>query len=388
MPLFDLRTVVLMSSVMPGLMAIALFSLARSFPVNIRGIRQWASGSLIVSASAVLLALRGEVPDWLSILVANAGIMSGTSLGLIGSQLFFGRPVTWRSVAIVLLLGTAGTAWYWLVEDSVAARAACVTGVLALLYGAHGRVMLRYGRPGHSAMALGAMLLAECAVALMRFATVVAVPGSLSGFFQAGPLHTFYLMAGAFFSLVITVGFLLVAMDRLRTQLEQQSYRDPLTGLQNRRAFAAAFEKEREQTSRTGGVLSMLLLDLDHFKHVNDQHGHDAGDRVLVDFAQRTASVLSTRGHLCRWGGEEFAVLLPDMFADEACLLAGRIRMRVSDQGPGASAIHYTCSAGVACMAAAHATLEELARDADAALYRAKDAGRNRVEISDQAYVA
>lgn len=275
-------------------MAIALFSLARSFPVNIRGIRQWASGSLLVSASAVLLALRGEVPDWLSILVANAGIMSGTSLGLIGSQLFFGRRMMWRSVALVLLFGTAGTALYWLMEDSVAARAACVTGILALLYGAHGWVMLRYGRPGHSAKALGAMLVAECAIALMRSATVIAAPGDLSGFFQARPLHTFYLLAGAFFSLVITVGFLLVAMKRLRTELEGQSYRDPLTGLQNRRAFTAAFEKERKQTRRTIGELSMLLIDLDHFKQVNDQHGHDAGDRVLVDFAERAASVVPT----------------------------------------------------------------------------------------------
>lgn len=76
------------------------------------------------------------------------------------------------------------------------------------------------------------------------------------------------------------------------------------------------------------------------------------------------------------------------MLADEACILAERIRMMVSYQGPGASAIPYTCSAGVACMAEADATLEELARCADAALYRAKDAGRNCVEISDQAYCA
>ena len=131
----------------------------------------------------------------------------------------------------------------------------------------------------------------------------------------------------------------------------------------------------------------MLLIDLDHFKRVNDEHGHDAGDRVLIDFAQRASEVLPKSAYLARWGGEEFAVLLPSLSLEGAYRLAGAICARIAEPVPRPR-VSYTCSAGVACLAAAEATIEQLARDADNALYRAKHLGRNRVEICDRAFAA
>ncbi len=131
----------------------------------------------------------------------------------------------------------------------------------------------------------------------------------------------------------------------------------------------------------------MLLIDLDHFKHVNDEHGHDMGDRVLIDFAGRASGVLPESAYLARWGGEEFAVLLPALSLQSACRLAEAIRTRISEPALKAP-VRCTCSVGVACLAAAEATIEQLARDADNALYRAKHLGRNRVEICDRAFAA
>jgi diguanylate cyclase (GGDEF)-like protein len=387
MPPFDLRTVILMSSVMPGLMAIALFSLARSFPQNIRGVRHWALGALVVSLSAILLALRGSVSGWLSILVANCGIISGTGLALIGSQLFFGRRPGWRFVVLLLAIGAAGTAWLWLTRESAVGRIVLITGVLAVLYGMHGVVMLRFGRPSHTALSVGVLLLAESAIACARCVTAALAKESPLDLFNPGPIQTFYLTAGAAFSLLVTVGLLLIAMGRLRTQLERQSYCDPLTGLLNRRALALAFEDEQERTKRNGGMLSLLLIDLDHFKRVNDEHGHDVGDSVLIDFARRTGGVLPETAYLARWGGEEFAVLLPAFSLQSAHRLAEVICTRVAEPALKPR-IRYTCSVGVACLAAAEATIEQLARDADDALYRAKHLGRNRVEICDRAFAA
>jgi diguanylate cyclase (GGDEF)-like protein len=386
MPLFDLRTVILMSSVMPGLMAIALFSLARNFPQNIRGIRHWALGALLVSVSVILLAFRGSVPDWLSIVAANSGIVFGTGLGLIGSQLFFGRRPAWRFVLLLLVLGAAGTTYMWQAHESVVGRIACMTGILALIYGAHGALVLRFGRFSHSGLSVGAVLLAESAVASVRCITVVLPTVGPADFFYPERIQTFYLTAGAVFSLMVPVGFLLMAIDRLRSQLEQQSYRDPLTGLLNRRAFVIAYERERERVRRSGGVLSMLLIDLDHFKQVNDRHGHEVGDSILADFSRRAAEVLPSFGYLSRWGGEEFAVLLPGLFPQEAHRLAEAVRLRIAEEAEIESPdVHYTCSIGVACLAAAEATIEQLARDADNALYQAKHRGRNCVELSDHA---
>lgn len=387
MPLFDLHTVILMSSVMPGLMAIALFSLARSFPRSIRGVRHWALGALVVSMSAILLALRGGVSGWLSILVANCGIIFGTGLALVGSQLFFGRRPGWRFVVLLLAIGAAGTAWWWLVHESVAARTVVVTGVLAALYGMHGVVMLRFGRPNHAALSVGVLLLAESVAAGARCVTAAIATESLPDLFAARSIQMFYLTAGAAFSLLVTVGLLLIAMERLRTLLAQQSYCDPLTGLLNRRALALAFEDEQEQAKRNGGVLSMLLIDLDHFKRVNDEHGHDVGDSVLIDFAGRASGVLPESAYLARWGGEEFAVLLPALSLQDAHRLAEAICTRIAEPALKAP-VRCTCSVGVACLAAAEATIEQLARDADVALYRAKHLGRNRVEICDRAFAA
>ena len=96
---------------------------------------------------------------------------------------------------------------------------------------------------------------------------------------------------------------------------------DPLTGLLNRRAFLSALQQEREKT--------MLLIDLDHFKQVNDTYGHATGDRILIDFARRVADMLPAPRHLARWGGEEFAVLLPRVRPDDAREQAERIRLLV-----------------------------------------------------------
>ena len=388
MPLFDLRTVILMSSVMPGLMSIALFALARSFPHNIRGVRHWASGALLVSISAVLLAFRGSVPGWLSILVANCGIIFGTGLGLVGTQLFFGRSPSRRFITLLLCAGAAGTAWLWLVHESVAGRTILITGALAVLNGTHGMVMLRDGRPSRVALSVGVLLVAESVAAAARCITVTHGAQSLPDLFHPDLMQTFYLTAGAAFSLLVTVGLLLIAMERLRKQLERQSYCDPLTGLLNRRALALAFEEERELAKRNGVMLSMLLIDLDHFKRVNDEHGHDMGDNVLIDFAVRASGILPASAYLARWGGEEFAVLLPSLSLQEGCRLAESICTQISGPGFKVPFIRYTCSVGVACLAAAEATIEQLARDADSALYRAKHLGRNRVEISDRAFAA
>jgi diguanylate cyclase (GGDEF)-like protein len=382
MPAFDLRTVILMSSVMPGLMALVMFSLGRGFPANIRGVTHWASGALVVSLSAILLALRGGVPDWLSIVVANIGIVLGAGLWLIGSQLFFGLRPSRRFVALLLVAGAIAMSWMTWVNPTVAGRTLCMSALLTATYGANSIVMLRFGRGSNTAIFVGAMLLVQTVVTTARGLSMLVPGWANTGLFSADLMQRIYLTTGALMSLTVTVGLLFVAMDRLRIQLEQQSFMDPLTGLLNRRAFLSAHQQEREKTMRTGGLLSLLLIDLDHFKQVNDTYGHATGDRILIDFARRVADMLPAPRHLARWGGEEFAVLLPRLRPDDAREQAERIRLLVEQKGD-ASLPRYACSIGVSCMAASDATIEQLARDADEALYEAKRGGRNCVRVSD-----
>jgi len=320
MPAFDLRTVILMSSVMPGSMALVMFSLGRGFPANIRGVTHWASGALVVSLSAILLALRGGVPDWLSIVVANIGIVLGAGLWLIGSQLFFGLRPSRRFVALLLVAGAIAMSWMTWVNPTVAGRTLCMSALLTATYGANSIVMLRFGRGSSTAIFVGSMLLV-LTVVTARGVSMFVPAWANTGLFSADLMQRIYLSTGALMSLTVTVGLLFVAMDRLRNQLEQQSFMDPLTGLLNRRAFLSALQQEREKT--------MLLIDLDHFKQVNDTYGHATGDRILIDFARRVADMLPAPRHLARWGGEEFAVLLPRVRPDDAREQAERIRLLV-----------------------------------------------------------
>ncbi len=158
---------------------------------------------------------------------------------------------------------------------------------------------------------------------------------------------------------------------------------DALTGLANRRAFMAQLDAELAQVAQGGAPGMLVMLDLDHFKHVNDTYGHAAGDKVLVHLAQILRGQALRQGDLAgRLGGEEFAVLLPRTRADEAAAIAERLRLALEqsriDSGEG-RVITITLSAGLAPL---EGTAGHSLAQADAALYRAKNSGRNRIELA------
>ncbi len=163
---------------------------------------------------------------------------------------------------------------------------------------------------------------------------------------------------------------------------------DPLTGVANRRHFIARGESELTRGKRNGMALSVLALDLDHFKRINDSFGHETGDRVLQHFCDTVGKVLRPSDLLGRLGGEEFMVLLPEADASEAMLIAERIRHAVVEQSAAADLPPITTSIGVASRNRDNGdddSLESLFRIADDRLYRAKHLGRNRVVGTDEA---
>lgn len=172
---------------------------------------------------------------------------------------------------------------------------------------------------------------------------------------------------------------------RLREDLRNQSIRDPLTGVFNRRYFDETFERELRRAERSHKPLSLLLIDLDHFKRFNDTYGHDAGDLVLREFGALLGQVFRAGDLPCRLGGEEFAVLLPE--SDLASVrhrveeLSMRLRnrdLRLRKQPLG----RVTMSAGLAEFPTHGSSAQELLRAADEALYAAKDSGRDRFLIA------
>jgi diguanylate cyclase (GGDEF)-like protein len=174
------------------------------------------------------------------------------------------------------------------------------------------------------------------------------------------------------------------ANQRLLAELENLSRTDALTGVSNRRAFDETLGKEFARARRHGHALGVVMLDIDHFKKVNDTHGHAGGDQVLRAVAATIGSVLREGDALFRYGGEEFAVLLPHTGSDGALRAAQRFVAAVASTPVRVDGqrIHITTSAGVGCLDRSTRDIGELVGKADAALYEAKSEGRNRAVAS------
>jgi len=175
-----------------------------------------------------------------------------------------------------------------------------------------------------------------------------------------------------------------LANVRLRDRLRTQSIRDALTGLFNRRFLDETLVREVGRAKREGAALSLIMLDMDHFKAFNDRHGHEAGDRVLARVGRLIDRTFRESDVGCRYGGEEFAVVLPHSDGTNAAERAEVLRSvmeETSFQVPGGKSETVTVSCGVVEMDARHESAEELLGAADAALYAAKREGRNRVVL-------
>jgi two-component system cell cycle response regulator len=179
--------------------------------------------------------------------------------------------------------------------------------------------------------------------------------------------------------------------DYLRTRLEQtveMAVLDPLTALHNRRYMSSHLKTLFEESAHRGRPLSVLVLDIDHFKSINDTHGHDAGDAVLREFGVRLKRNIRCIDLACRLGGEEFVVVMPDTDLDKAYLVGERLRQCIAAApffaGERHGSLEVTASVGVASLEFPDDTPELILRRADQALYCAKRDGRNRV-VADAA---
>jgi diguanylate cyclase (GGDEF)-like protein len=192
---------------------------------------------------------------------------------------------------------------------------------------------------------------------------------------------------GASFVLLATTLSLETAMDVMRISLlERETATDPLTGVRNRRYLDRRLSEEVASARRYSLPLSVLMLDIDHFKQINDTHGHQAGDQVLVTLGKIVSDELRKADILARYGGEEFLVIAPHTPLSGATIVAERVRKRIEShdfslpgEPSGTGRINVTVSIGVASLGNGVDSRENLVHAADENLYRAKEEGRNQI---------
>ncbi|HNQ78941.1 MAG TPA: sensor domain-containing diguanylate cyclase [Acidobacteriota bacterium] len=177
----------------------------------------------------------------------------------------------------------------------------------------------------------------------------------------------------------------LIELSMINLENKQLAIKDGLTGLYNRRYFDETYHKEFKRAERSAEPLSLMMFDVDHFKKINDTHGHPLGDSVLKEISQRLSANLRETDILCRYGGEEFAAILPNCRIQEASEVAERVRCAVQDAAvklmPGTE-IPVTISIGVSAFPETTPSEKHLLESADAALYEAKKTGRNRLVLA------
>ena len=176
----------------------------------------------------------------------------------------------------------------------------------------------------------------------------------------------------------------IVVLERKNHELARQTITDPLTGLHNRRFFDQVLESEAARSNRSGEPFSLLMLDLDHFKQINDTYGHQNGDTVLQAVANTLKKSIRKSDTACRYGGEEFAIIMPGTTESSAYQIAERIRKKISALSDRQLSITSTVTVSIGIRSANRQTVilpGRIVEDADFALYRAKTRGRNRTEV-------
>jgi diguanylate cyclase (GGDEF)-like protein len=179
--------------------------------------------------------------------------------------------------------------------------------------------------------------------------------------------------------------FIAIYVAETKRRLHEETRLDSLTGLHNRRAFEEMIQREVQLAARDNTPLTLLMMDLDHFKQLNDTWGHALGDRALRTFGGVLLTVTSSRDAVARLGGEEFAILLPGRSSRSALSLAERLRATVEGLrlSEGEELVRFTVSVGLSSLQAGELSFEPMLRRADRALYKVKRSGRNRVLLAD-----
>jgi diguanylate cyclase (GGDEF)-like protein len=353
----------------------------------LRAVCWWGFAHLVRLASIALFGMYGEVPDLISVDLANGLLFTAFAVTWTGARVFDGRPVE------PIYLVTGAVLWLLVCRlpmllDDVNLRSLIASTIIS------GYVWLTAyefwrgrGEPLVSRWPAIFMFFAYGALFLLRTPMVALLPGSLND----SMFGSVWMTLLSFESLLLTISsaFILLAMAKERTELRHRTAAmvDPLTGISNRRAFlqdASLLAKRYVTNPRPAAI---LLIDLDHFKSINDRFGHAVGDRVLAIFAEAARKSMRGSDLVGRLGGEEFAAMLAETNLEKALEVAERIRATFAHMAElvDGQRVHATVSIGLVHCLERTLDIPDLLTQADHALYCAKERGRNRVEVASLA---
>ena len=381
MPKFDLTTVIFMSMLLTFMLSM-LLAITRSYHKEIRGPGYWAVGNLVVGLGMVLVLIQLDTPK-IVFLPGMALIGAGLSLYINGIQTFIGKVPNHRIPILVFILLIIIDMYFIVylqdMHSAVVAGAlifACVYLICARLTFAQEK-----GFMGNLFWITSSLFMLLGLLMLGRATLAYGADNAVYEKFADWPVNAYTFMVGAVSQFFISSLFVVMLSYRINENLVSIATNDGLTGVLNRRGLEDAAQKMQSICKRINLSMAVLMLDVDHFKKVNDQHGHLYGDGVLRHLTTVISDILRSGDIFGRYGGEEFCVFLPNTNEQEASRLAERIRagVEIALACVNQKTVNVTISIGVADSILAGYDFTGLVAAADKALFAAKNKGRNRV---------
>jgi diguanylate cyclase (GGDEF)-like protein len=324
------------------------------------------------------------------LLTGGTMMIFAACLAAMGIRRFYDQPVSWRPTALITGLSFAGIAFFIAVYDSMPMRVLIyslgqslplVLTLKLLLSPQNGQVNPGARLAGNVAIIIVAMY------ALRILSSALHIGGEFS-FMYFNPVQSAMILALVFLSMAWNFGFLLMAMDRLRNEVADLALLDDLTGVANRRHLLQRLTEECARSERSGEPFTLLAIDLDGFKGINDTHGHAAGDACLQHFTLMAQTRLRPGDMLARSGGDEFCIVLPASTLREGAMIARRVLEVCRDDARACVGVDIpvAVSIGVAQWTRQIGAFpDQLIVAADQALYAAKKDGKNRHAVYDHA---
>lgn len=380
--LLDIRTLSFVTVLFCGSFGVGLLIFG-SIQSRFRGITELGVGTLASSFGFLLISFRQYVPDSISIILANGLILGGLTTMYAGLRRFGGRkpfPLLYYLALIFVYL--AGFLAFTYADPNVIVRIVIISGLTAPVSLLCGLVLVtdipRELKTEH--VIASVPFFAYASFSALRIIWTLGGE-TMSNFLEAGVVQGLAFLVWIFQILLSTFGVLWIASSTLALELRELASVGPLTQLLNRRALEEIARREVGRARRGSYDLSVVMLDIDRFKRLNDTKGHQAGDTVLASIAGILSVGLRSQDVAARYGDEEFVLVLPDTDYENAYGMTERIRQEIeqSTVTTDAGTVSITASAGVATYGGAEDDWEDLIGRADDALYRAKQDGRNLV---------
>lgn len=382
----DIKTLALMSLLLGLFLGVGSLVFARIHS-SFRGFKALGYSYLLFSFGFILLDFGQYIFDFLSVVVANLAIVAGFSLLILGILKFLKyekQNFEKASIALLCVMSVAFV-YFTYVQNSVNTRIIIISAIIAgysffagfKVLANKNKVILTFTH------FLGFSFLYCTVIFLLRIYFTFNEP-ELHDIMDAGTIHAVSLIALQLVIISSCFSLTISASQQLANKLAIQATIDSLTDVYNRRAFDEFAKKSVLRAQREQTPISMILMDIDFFKQVNDQYGHQVGDKVLQEFSLRLKNSLRQYDILSRYGGEEFTLLLPDTDTSTAMIIAEKLRNTIAQPvfclEDGAE-LAVTASFGVATIQGEDIDWQQFISLVDQALYHAKESGRNCVKL-------